>query len=43
MGSWLPTHIRAAPNLDVGIHFEILFENKVLMLKKVFQTTELAQ
>lgn len=34
MGSWLPSPTRAAPNLDVGIHSEILFESKVLMLKK---------
>lgn len=34
MGSWLPSPTRAAPNLDAGVHFEILFESKVLMLKK---------
>lgn len=34
MGSWLPSPTRTAPSLNVGIHFEILFESKVLMLKK---------
>lgn len=42
MGSRLPIpNIRgAALNLDVSIHSKIVFENKVLILKKWLQTTQ---